>query len=84
MFDFVYIFSSFIKKLTILWLAFTKKKKNDKEKEKENKWQYGQKRYKQFPENEKEGLAEYKKSFYEILKNALEWSSDISHFICCR
>ena len=37
------------------------------------KRQYGTKRYKKFPEDEKQSLVEYRKNYYKVWKNASRW-----------
>ena len=44
--------------------AFLKKKKK-------KQWQYGHGRYKDLSEDEKQKLAEYRKKYYKMRKNAL-------------
>ena len=40
-------------------------------KEKKKKWQYGSEQYKNLPEDEGQKLAEYRKKYYKMRKNAL-------------
>ena len=40
-------------------------------KEKKKKWQYGSEQYKNLPEDKEQKLAEYRKKYYKMRKNAL-------------
>lgn len=44
------------------------------QKEKSKKWQYGRERYKYLPEDERQGQVEFRKIYYKIKKEMLQYN----------